>query len=116
MATIEELKEKTQASIEARSAWLIDVAKTILAHPEPGFQEVTTARLVSEKLHELGIAHDTGLALTGIKGYIRGGTRLWSSLPGRHDAWGGGRPQSPGGPGRTGGEHRPDGRAGRGIH
>ncbi len=73
MATITELKAQTQALIEARSAWLIDVAKTILAHPEPGFQEVTTARLVSEKLHELGIAHDTGLALTGIKGYIRGG-------------------------------------------
>ena len=74
MPTIAELKAQTQALIEARSAWLIDVAKTILAHPEPGFQEVTTARLVSEKLHELGIAHDTGLALTGIKGYIRGGT------------------------------------------
>ncbi len=73
MATIEELKAKTQASIEAQSAWLIDVAKTILAHPEPGFQEVTTAHLVSEKFHELGIAHDTGLALTGLKGYIRGG-------------------------------------------
>jgi amidohydrolase len=73
MATIEELKAQTQARIEARSTWLIDVAKTILAHPEPGFQEVNTARLVSDKLHELGIAHDTGLALTGIKGYIRGG-------------------------------------------
>lgn len=73
MATIAELKAKTQASIDARSAWLVDIAKTILEHPEPGFQEVNTARLVSEKLHELGIAHDTGLALTGVKGYIRGG-------------------------------------------
>jgi amidohydrolase len=73
MANIEELKAKTQAAIEARSAWLIDVAKTILANPEAGFQEVQTARLVSEKLHELGIAHDTGIALTGMKGYIRGG-------------------------------------------
>lgn len=73
MATIEELKAKTRAEIEARSPWLIDIAKTILNHPEPGFQEVATARLVSEKLHELGIAHDTGIALTGIKGYIRGG-------------------------------------------
>ncbi len=73
MATIAELKAKTQASIDARSPWLIAIAKTILEHPEPGFQEVNTARLVSEKLHELGIAHDTGLALTGVKGYIRGG-------------------------------------------
>jgi amidohydrolase len=73
MATIDELKAKTQAEIEARSPWLIDIAKTILNHPEAGFQEVATARLVSEKLHELGIAHDTGIAMTGIKGYIRGG-------------------------------------------
>ena len=51
------------------STWLIDIAKTILSHPEPGFQEVNTARFVSEKLHELGIAHDTGIALTGLKGY-----------------------------------------------
>ena len=73
MVTIDELKAKTQAEIEARSPWLIDIAKTILNHPEPGFQEVATARLVSDKLHELGIAHDTGIALTGVKGYIRGG-------------------------------------------
>jgi amidohydrolase len=73
MANIAELKAKTQALIDARSPWLIDVAKTILHHPEAGFQEVTTARFVSDKLHELGIAHDTGIAMTGIKGYIRGG-------------------------------------------
>jgi len=73
MANIDALKAQTQAAIEARSAWLIDIAKTILEHPEAGFQEVATARLVSEKLHELGIAHDSGIALTGIKGYIRGG-------------------------------------------
>jgi amidohydrolase len=73
MATIAELKAQTQAAIESRSAWLIDIAKTILDHPEAGFQETTTARLVSDKLHELGIGHDTGIALTGIKGYIRGG-------------------------------------------
>jgi amidohydrolase len=73
MPTIAELKAKTLAAIDARSAWLIDVAKTILDHPEAGFQEVKTARLVSDKLHELGIAHDTGIALTGMKGYIRSG-------------------------------------------
>lgn len=73
MTTIEQLKAQTQAAIESRSPWLLDIAQRILRHPEPGFQEVATARLVSEKLHELGIAHDTGIALTGIKGYIRGG-------------------------------------------
>ncbi|MGE3541313.1 MAG: amidohydrolase [Candidatus Tectimicrobiota bacterium] len=73
MASLTEFKTQVQSNIDARSPWLIDIAKTILAHPEPGFQEVQTARLVSDKFHELGIAHDTGLALTGLKGYIRGG-------------------------------------------
>jgi amidohydrolase len=73
MVHIDELKAKTLAAIDARSTWLIDIAKTILSHPEAGFQEVTTARFVSEKMHELGIAHDTGIALTGLKGTIRGG-------------------------------------------
>ncbi len=72
MPNIETLKAKAQAAIEARSTWLIDIAKTILDHPEPGFHEVKTARFVGEKLHELGIAHEDGIALTGIKGYIRG--------------------------------------------
>jgi amidohydrolase len=74
MANMAELKANAQAAIDARSTWLIHTAKTILDHPETGFQEVKTARLASEKLNELGIAHETGLALTGIKGYIRGGT------------------------------------------
>ena len=70
MASIEELKASALAAIDARSTWLIDTAKTILDNPEAGFQEVKTARLVSEKLNEIGIAHETGIALTGMKGYI----------------------------------------------
>ena len=69
----EELKAKVQAAIDDRSDWLIDVARTVLDNPEPGFLEVKTARTVSRKLDELGIAHETGIALTGIKGYVRGG-------------------------------------------
>jgi amidohydrolase len=72
MASIEDLKAKVQAAIDARRAWLIDTAKTVLAHPEPGFHEVKTAALVSDKLSELGIAHDRGIALTGLKGYLNG--------------------------------------------
>ena len=68
MARIEDLKATAQAAIDARRDWLIDVAKTVLNHPEPGFHEVKTAELVSQKLHELGIAHDRGIALTGLKG------------------------------------------------
>jgi amidohydrolase len=73
VASVEELKAKAQAAIEARRDWLIDVAETVLRHPEPGFHEVMTADLVSHKLHELGIAHDRSIALTGLKGYLTGG-------------------------------------------
>lgn len=73
MASIADLKAKAQAAIDARRDWLIDVAKTVLHHPEPGFHEVKTAELVSTRLHELGIAHDRGIAITGLKGYLTGG-------------------------------------------
>ena len=73
MPDIEGLKAKAQAAIDERRDWLVAIARTILDNPEPGFHEVKTSRLVSEKLSELGIAHENGIALTGIKGYIRGG-------------------------------------------
>ena len=72
MTHVEKLKANAQAAIDSRSAWLIDVARTVLDNPEPGFQEVKTARLVSEKLNELGIEHEAGIALTGVKGHISG--------------------------------------------
>ena len=40
MPDLEELKAKIQAAIDDRSDWLIDVAKTVLDNPEPGFHEV----------------------------------------------------------------------------
>jgi amidohydrolase len=66
------LKARARAAIDGRRDWLISVADTILRNPEPGFQEAKTSRLVSQKLGELGVAHSNGLALTGIKGYLRG--------------------------------------------
>ena len=73
MAEIDELKAKAQAAIDGRRDWLIDIARAVLDNPEPGFCEVKTSRLVGDKLNELGIDHESGIALTGIKGYLRGG-------------------------------------------
>ena len=72
MLTVQELKQRACATIERRAQELIGVAQDILAHPEPGYSEVRTSRLVSEKFSELGIAHESGLALTGVKGRIQG--------------------------------------------
>ena len=73
MPTIDELKASAQAAIDDRAEWLMDIARTILDNPEPGFTEYKTSRFVSEKLSELGIGHQSGIALTGLKGIVRGG-------------------------------------------
>ena len=73
MPTIDELKSSAQAAIDDRAEWLIEAARTILDNPEPGFTELKTSRFVSEKLSELGISHQSGIAITGLKGIVRGG-------------------------------------------
>ena len=73
MAAIETLKAAALAAIDGRRRWLIEAAETILRHPEPGFQEFKTSRLVAERLSDLGVEHETDIALTGIKGRIGGG-------------------------------------------
>ena len=43
---IDELKAKVQAEIDRRGEDIVRVAPIILQHPEPGFREHYTARLV----------------------------------------------------------------------
>ena len=72
MANTDELKARVRGAIDGRRDWLIAVADSVLRGPELGFREVKTSRLVSEKLGELGIEHEDGIAITGIKGPLRG--------------------------------------------
>ncbi len=72
MASREELNSRVCQEINRRSDEIIAVAETILAHPEPGFREFKTARLVADKFSELGIPHRDNLALTGVKGVLSG--------------------------------------------
>ena len=74
MVSRETLKQVACARIDERREEIIGIAKTILAHPETGFTEEKTSRLVRERLQEQGVPHRSGLALTGVKGCIeRGG-------------------------------------------
>ncbi len=50
----------------------IAIRHHIHAHPELSFQEYETAKFVSEKLTSYGIAHQTGIAGTGIVALIEG--------------------------------------------
>ena len=72
MSDVEELKAAAQAAIDRRRDWLISAADAVLHTPEPGFQEVETSRFVGTMLEELGVAHESGIAGTGIKGLLRG--------------------------------------------
>lgn len=73
MATVEELKRAACAAIDRQSDDLIAVTKDILKHPEPGYSEYRTARVVAEQFARLGIKFRPGLALTGLKGSVPGG-------------------------------------------
>ena len=71
--SIEELKQRACETIEKRKKEIVGMAQQVLANPESGFRETKTSQLVAEKFQELGIPHQRGLALTGLKGRIPGG-------------------------------------------
>ncbi|MGQ4807771.1 hypothetical protein NKDENANG_01131 [Candidatus Entotheonellaceae bacterium PAL068K] len=70
MPATEELKLAVQAEIDRRGEDLIQVAKTILAHPETGFREQQTSQLVAHKFGEFGIPFEANIAITGLKGML----------------------------------------------
>jgi amidohydrolase len=73
MLTKQELKQKACAAIDKRKKELVQIARDVLACPEPGFSEIRTSELVARKFQEMGIPHRRGLALTGLKGSVAGG-------------------------------------------
>ena len=70
----DELKRRAAEAIDSRSDELVSLAKDILANPEPGFRETRTARLVAAKFAELGMPARVGLAITGVRADLVGGS------------------------------------------
>jgi amidohydrolase len=62
---------KTEA--EALREQLVAWRRDFHAHPELGFQEHRSARIVAEQLRELGYRVQTGVANTGVVGLLEGG-------------------------------------------
>ena len=67
-----ELKRRVTEAVERRSDEIIALGETIRRHPELGFKEVKTAKLVEETFHRLGLTTRTGLALTGVRAEAAG--------------------------------------------
>ena len=70
--TRDEIKREVFRAIERRAEEIIALGETIRRHPELGFKEVKTARLVEETLGRLGLAPKSGLALTGVRADLAG--------------------------------------------
>jgi amidohydrolase len=67
-----ELKQRIEAAIDRRAEEIIGLGEQIRRHPELGFKEVKTARLVEETLGKLGLTPRGGLALTGVRADVAG--------------------------------------------
>ncbi|HXK78268.1 MAG TPA: amidohydrolase [Oscillospiraceae bacterium] len=70
--TKEELKAEALWNIDQRREEVIGLGEQIFSHPELGFKETNTARLVRDTLTGLGLPHREGLALTGVRGDLDG--------------------------------------------
>src|SRR6266702_8005602 len=70
--TKDELKRRVWQAIDQRADEIIGLGEQIRHHPELGFKEVKTARLVEETFKRLGLAPRSGLALTGVRADVEG--------------------------------------------
>jgi amidohydrolase len=70
--TIEELKTIALEEIDRQRDRIITTAKSVWEEPEEGYREYKTAQKIEEFFHELGISYQKELAITGLKGYLKG--------------------------------------------
>lgn len=70
--TKDELKQSVCQIIEARREQIVAIGESINKEPELGFKEKKTADKVEKIFHTLGIAYEKELAVTGVKGRLKG--------------------------------------------
>lgn len=67
------MDDSLREKIYGMKDWLVEIRRTIHMHPELGFEEVETAKLVSEWLGKFGFQVKKGWAKTGVVGLLQGG-------------------------------------------
>ncbi len=70
---VQALKQRVLEAIERRSAEIISIGDDIFAHPELGYKEFRTAEIVQSNFEKLGIKYRSGIGITGVKGWLKGG-------------------------------------------
>ena len=66
------LKDAAFAEIESNRKKIIDLGHSVFNEPEEGFCEHQTAQKVETIFKDWGIQTQSGLAITGVKGYLKG--------------------------------------------
>jgi amidohydrolase len=69
---IARLKQAAMAAIDRRAQEIVAIGDDIFAHPELGYKEFRTADVVRRQFTQLGIPFRDGIAITGVKGWLRG--------------------------------------------
>ncbi|MEA3408421.1 MAG: amidohydrolase [Chloroflexota bacterium] len=72
MVDVKQLKDRVCEVIDSHREEIIALGEDIRVHPELGFKEFRTAGLVVDRMTALGIPHQTGIAITGVKGMLEG--------------------------------------------
>ncbi len=60
-------------AIERRKDEIIAIGEDIFAHPELGYKEFRTSKIVQDYFTRLGIPFKAGIGITGVKGWLKGG-------------------------------------------
>jgi len=72
VATKAEIKQRIVESVDRRASQIEGIGDHIMVHPELGFKEFETAKLVASTFEEFGLSCETGLARTGVKAVLKG--------------------------------------------
>ena len=66
------LKEQIQQLAEEGFQEVIDIRRHLHQHPELSYQEVETGKFIANRLSQMGIPHEHGVAENGVVGLIEG--------------------------------------------
>lgn len=72
MSQRDTLKRTVCEAIDSRRDDIVEIGESIMDAPELGFKEIKTAASVQKLFDQLGLPHDDGLAITGVKAVLRG--------------------------------------------
>jgi amidohydrolase len=72
--TLDDLKARACAAIDAQRDTIVGIAKEIAGHPETGYREIKTAQRVARAFRDLGLSPREGLALTGVRADLPAGS------------------------------------------